>query len=191
MIPITLRTPRLHLDTPTVADIDAITEYCRDPLFERYMVTPWPYEREHAEFFVERLVPQGWQTDAEYTWALRESVGGPLLGVIGWRRENSDIGYWIGAPHRGSGFVAEAVRAITAWLVDSAGVELVRWWTVVGNVASARVGSAAGYTFLGEGPSIGPDRSARIVTAWLAEFRSGDDAEPKAGWPTSSDEPRR
>jgi RimJ/RimL family protein N-acetyltransferase len=184
MRPTTIVTPGLVLDPPTSRDIDLVAEYCRDPLFERYMVTPWPYEREHAEFFIERIVPAGWEHGVELTWAVRERAAGPLLGMIGWRREHSDIGYWMGAPHRGAGRMAEALRATTAWVLEHADVDVVRWWTVLGNDASVRVARAAGYTFTGEGLSIGPDRSGERVPAWLAEFRRGDSGAPQGGWPS-------
>ncbi len=85
MIPVALRTERLVLDLPTERDIPAITEYCQDPVFERYLTTPWPYREEHARGFVTEFVPKRWAGDLEYTWAIREAEGGPLLGVVGKR----------------------------------------------------------------------------------------------------------
>lgn len=43
MEPVELRSERLTLSVPTLDDVDAITRYCQDPLFERYLTTPWPY----------------------------------------------------------------------------------------------------------------------------------------------------
>jgi RimJ/RimL family protein N-acetyltransferase len=63
MIPVVLRTERLLLDQPTLADVDPMAEYCRDPVFEEFM----------------------------------------LLGMIGYRSPTGDLGYWLGAPHRGRG----------------------------------------------------------------------------------------
>ncbi|MFC6354740.1 GNAT family N-acetyltransferase [Luethyella okanaganae] len=102
MEPVVLRSDRLVLDQPVVADIDRVAEYCRDPLFERFMTTPWPYTRDHAEGFLSEYVPNGWSTGREATWALRATDEGPLLGVIGIRLQRTDIGYWLGTPHRGS-----------------------------------------------------------------------------------------
>jgi RimJ/RimL family protein N-acetyltransferase len=65
MIPVTLRTERLVLDQPTAADVDVITEYCQDPIFEAYLTTPWPYTRADAEQFVETHVPNGWSEGTE------------------------------------------------------------------------------------------------------------------------------
>ncbi len=39
MTPVELRTARLVLSPPTLDDVDAITRYCQDPLFERFLTT--------------------------------------------------------------------------------------------------------------------------------------------------------
>lgn len=184
MIPAELRTPRLTLDQPTIADVPTMVEYCRDPMFERFMVTPWPYEPQHAESFILQVVSAGWEHDQEYTWAMRTQSGGQLLGTIGWRRERSEIGYWMGAPHRGSGYVTEGLRATTEWILANTDVDAIRWWAKVGNYASARVARSAGFRYLGSGASPAPDRGGTSVPAWTAEFRRGDepDARTRGAW---------
>lgn len=82
-LPFGIRTERLVLDQPLPGDVDDIARYCVDPLFEEYLSIPWPYRREHAVGFVAEFVPKGWLRGEEWTWAIRESAGGPLLGVIG------------------------------------------------------------------------------------------------------------
>ena len=57
MHPFELTTARLVLNQPNADDVEDIARYCTDPLFEQFMVTPWPYERQHAEWFVEQAVP--------------------------------------------------------------------------------------------------------------------------------------
>ena len=162
MIPVDLRTVRLVLDQPRQADVDDIAQYCTDPLFERYMVTPWPYERRHAEYFVDDYVPGGWVADREYTWAIRLAGGAPLLGVVGWRRDRSDLGFWMGAPHRGAGYMTEAVGAAIGWLFAEVGVDLIAWECVAGNLASASVARANGFHFEGNAP---PPSSAAMADA--------------------------
>ncbi|MEZ5213554.1 MAG: GNAT family N-acetyltransferase [Microbacterium sp.] len=67
-----LETARLTLDQPTAADVDDIARFCAEPVFDRFMVTPWPYERQHAVGFIEEYVPNGWAQNTEWTWAIRE-----------------------------------------------------------------------------------------------------------------------
>ncbi len=83
MRPVALRTARLVLDEPTLADADLVAQYCRDPLFERYLTTPWPYSRADAEAFLGEFVPESWASGTELTWAIRRASGGALLGMIG------------------------------------------------------------------------------------------------------------
>src|SRR4051794_21450233 len=129
MTPVDVQCEGVTLDQPTEADIDAITRYCSDPLFERYLTTPWPYERRHAEGFVREVVPSGWATGREATWALRSEPGGPLLGVIGLRFERFDLGYWLGAEHRRGGLMSAAVRGVVEWALttDLPGGAAVTW----------------------------------------------------------------
>ncbi len=187
MKPVTLTTERLVLDQPTTADRGLIVEYCRDRVFEHFMVTPWPYEPEHADFFLDQVVRPGWETDTEYTWALRRD--GEFLGVVGYRFQAGDVGYWLGAPHRGNGYMTEAVRAVCDWLF-ARGVESIAWECIVGNVSSASAVRKAGFRFLGEAPSVVQDRNGNYPPAWHAELRAGDPAAPRPGWPASTS-PRR
>ena len=181
--PVELRGARLVLSAPTPSDIPAVTEYCQDPVFEHVMPLPWPYRRSDAEFFVNEHVPRGWADDTEYTWALRRTVDAPLLGVVGWRAASSDLGYWLGAPHRGQGLMPEAVTLVVDWLFDH-GVERVGWECVIGNSASLSVARSVGFRFTGEAPTGVPARDGSLPPAWHAELAANDTRAPKPGWPT-------
>jgi RimJ/RimL family protein N-acetyltransferase len=180
MEPVVLRTARLLLDLPTADDVDRIAEYCQDPPFERYMATPWPYRRQDAVHFVHRVAPAGWAAGTEETWAIR--LDGALIGMISARTGQADVGYWLGRPHRGHGYLGEAVAAVVAHRF-AAGQELVNWECVVGNVPSARVAWRRGFTFTGEAPSAVTFRDGSHPPAWHGVLRRGDDRSPKAGWP--------
>ena len=180
MKPVTLVTSRLVLDELLPSDRDLVVEYCRDPLFERFMLTPWPYQPEHADMFIEKVAPVGWATEREFTWAIRHD--GEFLGVVGYREASRDIGYWLGGPHREHGYMSEAVTAVLDWVFAS-GRELVRWECVVGNAASMSVARKAGFRYTGERPSALGSRDGRPPLSWHAELAATDDRTPKAGWP--------
>jgi RimJ/RimL family protein N-acetyltransferase len=182
MIPVTLTTERLKLDQPTLADVTRIAEYCADPLFETTMNTPWPYERKHAVQFVESLVPIGWEDDREYTWAIRS--GDELLGMIGYREASGDFGYWLGAPHRGLGYMTEAGTAVVDWLFAQ-GKASIAWECVPGNVASAGVARKLGFTYTGAGPTSLAAREGAATDAWHGILAATDDRAEKPGWPLS------
>ncbi len=186
MEPVSLRTARLLLSAPTLDDVDAIVRYCQDPLFERYLTTPWPYSPENAVGFVTRFVPESWAADHDYTWGIRRAsepaADGSLLGMISWRRRG-DIGFWMGTEHRGQGYMVEAVGAVCDWVFEVAGAGSIDWECLPGNFASAHVARASGFTFTGTAPVIVPARDGSHPNSWHAVLRRDDDRTRKPGWP--------
>jgi RimJ/RimL family protein N-acetyltransferase len=182
MIPVVLRTGRLVLDQPGEPDVPLITEYCQDPLFERYTATPWPYDEHHARSFVTDTVPRDRATGSAATWAIRSTADWPILGMIGYRAKLSDLGFWLGSPHRGTGYMTEAVGAVLDWAFGR-GVERVAWECVRGNLASASVARRSGFRFTGEAAANVPARDGTRPPAWHGEIRSGQDRSEKPGWP--------
>ncbi len=180
MKPVTLHTERLVLDQPTLDDVDLVTEYCQDPVFEKYMLTPWPYRRSDAEAFIGTVVPTRWKDDTEYTWAIR--LGSDFLGLIGYRTKPHDLGFWLGARHRGNGYMPEAARAVADWIFERDTGDIA-WECIPGNVASASVARKCGFRYLGEGASLYPDRAGAEATAWRGILSPTDSREPKPGWP--------
>lgn len=180
MKPFELRAGVLTLDQPGERDIDLITEYCQDPLFERFLTIPWPYHRQHAEHFVTDFVPSGWASGDELTWALR--VEGEFLGVIGLRR-NGMIGYWLGAMHRGNGWMPRAVTAVVDWSFGAGFVDPVRWECIAGNLASASVARRVGFRFTGTGPASVTGRDGTHPESWHGELGPTDPRTPQSGWP--------
>ncbi|GAA3600187.1 GNAT family N-acetyltransferase [Klugiella xanthotipulae] len=183
MHPVPLTTSRLLLNQPTTRDVDRIADYCTEPLFERFMATPWPYRRSDAEFFVHTVAPIGWSTETEATWAMRARSGpDTLLGLVSIRADSGEVGYWLGAPHRGHGYTVEALHRVVGWALDTTfgGVAEAHWSCTVGNVASAAVARAAGFHYVGTGPSIIPDRAGGHPNAWHGVYRAADGT---ATWP--------
>jgi RimJ/RimL family protein N-acetyltransferase len=180
MKPATLRTPRLVLDQPTLDDVELITGYCQDPIFERFMVTPWPYRRENAIGFVVDYVPVAWDSDTEFTWALR--LDGELIGMVGFRTGHRDIGFWLGGPHRGNGYMTEATGAVLDWVFEQ-GFDEVLWECFPGNSASVSVARKAGFTFTGVNASIVTRRDGSHPPSWHGAIARGDSRDTKPGWP--------
>ncbi len=180
-----LESHRVVLDSPLSADVDDITRYCQDPLFERFLTVPWPYRRADAEYFVNDHVPTGWGAGDELTWAIRAERGGPVLGVIGLRVQTSDVGFWMGAEHRGRGHMSEALRLVANWTLGTgfAGIREIGWECIVGNTASASVARRCGFRFMGEAPSRIAYRDGSHPASWQGALSLTDDSAPKPGWP--------
>ena len=74
--------------------------------------------------------------------------GAMVLGVIGLRAHRNMIGFWLGAPHRGQGYMPEALAAVADWSF-SRGAEVLEWECVIGNGASLAVARKTGFTYSG------------------------------------------
>lgn len=184
MEPVTLTGERVVLTELRDSDVDLVTEYCRDPLFEHFVATPWPYEREHAVFFVHEYAAGGWERGDEATWAVREAPDGELLGAVGVRIPSGSVGYWLGAPHRGRGLMGEALDVMIDYAFATDGLALPKlvWDAAIGNVASAATARALGFRYTGEsrGPLLG--RDGEPAPTWLAEL-TPEQRGTRADWP--------
>jgi RimJ/RimL family protein N-acetyltransferase len=183
MRPFPLETARLRLDSPVASDRARVIEHCQDPAFERYLTLPWPYTLDDADFFLDKMVPTGWDTDTEYTWALRDRTGSAdLLGVISFRLSSRSIGFWLGAQHRGAGLMPEAFAVVARWAFD-AGFPKIAWECVVGNLASASVARGAGFRFGGQKPSAMAYRDGSHPQSWNGTLVPHNFGVPQDGWP--------
>jgi RimJ/RimL family protein N-acetyltransferase len=185
MQPFTLTTERLLLSAPAMTDIATIRDHCQDPVLSRYIpAITQPYTTEKAREFV-AFTEHGWQSGEELTWGIR--ADSQLVGVISLRRVSADdIGFWLGARHRGHGFMPEAVGAVLDWAFDERNplrVDSVGWECLVGNLASASVARKCGFRFEGEGPGRRPDGAGEHPLSWRGRITAGDSREPKPGWP--------
>ena len=186
MRPVAIRTARLVLDLPTSADAELVTHYCQDPLFERYLTTPWPYSRADAEAFLGTYVPDSWASGIELTWAIRHEPGAPVLGMISVRETQHELGFWMGTEHRGRGLMSEAATAVAEWALAGGirGASTVFWRAVEGNVASARVARAAGFRRIEPEDATVPTRDGGTLPAWYAVREAVIDSRAHDSWNT-------
>jgi RimJ/RimL family protein N-acetyltransferase len=185
MQPVVIRTPRLHLDLPVPGDAEAVTAYCQDPIFERWLTTPWPYTSADAEAFLGTHVPEAWRLGTELTWAIRAHGGGLLLGVVSVREAQNEIGFWMGAEHRGAGLMSEAAAAVAAWVLAGGipGATTVFWRAAEGNIASAQVARAAGFRHIRpENPTVPTRDGEGTLPAWYAVRETEADPAAEGSW---------
>ncbi|GAA1425340.1 GNAT family N-acetyltransferase [Agrococcus citreus] len=139
-------------------DIDRVVEACSADDARRYLDTPWPYSRADAEGFVREFAPAGWRGEHdERVWAIRESLRGPIAGVVGLRSEKVEVGYWLHPDARGKGLMADALRTLVGHAEGCLTWPEVHWRCWDGNVASMRVAKAAGFSYLGTREAEGRD----------------------------------
>jgi ribosomal-protein-alanine N-acetyltransferase len=161
-------------------DVDAMVVMGRDPEAVRHTSVPQPYERHHAEQWVAQPDPEGRTLGC---WAI-EAVDGDaarLAGTIDLRNGPPSIGFLLAPWARGRGLMSRAVRLATRWAFDEAGLPIVHWRALAGNIASWRVAHACGFAFDGERPLALTHRGA-LRDVWHASLRATDDGRPRTTW---------
>jgi RimJ/RimL family protein N-acetyltransferase len=136
-----IKTPRLTLRPPVLADADAIfTEYAQDAAVSKYMI--WrPHENvASTRDFIRRCI-RGWEEGSSYPWVITLTESERLIGMIEGRVKEytMDLGYVLARSCWGRGYMSEAARPIVDWGLAQCGI--FRIWAVcdVNNPASARV----------------------------------------------------
>jgi ribosomal-protein-alanine N-acetyltransferase len=77
--------------------------------------------------------------------ATDEAVGQVGLWVHGMRDGRASVGYWVGPAHRGHGWAAYAVRAVSAWGLSMPHLQRLELYVEPWNVASCLTAERAGY----------------------------------------------
>ncbi|MGR8010225.1 GNAT family N-acetyltransferase [Streptomyces hypolithicus] len=176
MEPTTLTTERLLLRPFEPADAKAVFLACQDPDIQRWTAVPAPYERQHAEDFVSKIVPDGWRHDTGYVFAVLTRGDQELVALIGTITRGdgaAEIGYWAAKPHRGRGYVTEAAKALAHWAFTAAGIERLEWRAEVGNHASRAVAEKTGFVLEGTERSGLANNGVRR-DGWLAALLPSD-----------------
>jgi RimJ/RimL family protein N-acetyltransferase len=109
-----VETARLAMRPPTTADADEIALLSADPTLGLMTAAiPKPFTLEDARAFV--LGSARRRRPASMTFSIRRRETGDLIGGIGWSEGQGgeiELGYWLGAEHRGRGLATEAARAV-------------------------------------------------------------------------------
>ena len=166
------------------ADVDAVTQMCRDPEFARWTTVPVPYDRSMAEQFIDEVLRRGWREHTSFGWAIEaadDDGTARFAGNIDVRtRPRPDIGFGLHPWARGRGLMTRAVRLATRWCFDTLGMPVMHWECHAGNWGSWRVAWACGFSFEGTASSYSPQRG-ELRDAWLAVLKP--DCRAAAGDP--------
>ncbi|HWG99395.1 MAG TPA: GNAT family N-acetyltransferase [Pilimelia sp.] len=141
------------LRPPGEADLDAIVAACQDPEAHRWIPLPRPYQRHHAQLWVQEHAPQRWARGEGVTYVLADAadryVGGMELRLHGTDPARADVGFLAAPAARGRGYVPAALDALCRWAFAALGVVRVEWRAYLGNDASRRAAEKAGFTLEG------------------------------------------
>ncbi|MCG6121832.1 MAG: GNAT family N-acetyltransferase [Microvirga sp.] len=150
-----LETARLWLRWPRQSDARAVADIaCAKEAADLSASIPHLAPRGDADGFVLSARGdnmQGARLTLAITPKARPNV---LIGMVGVAPAQTpgegELGYWIGAPWRGSGFTTEAVQALIGASFDLAGLEAITAAVEVGNPAARRVLEKCGFSPDGE-----------------------------------------
>ena len=143
-----METPRLWLRPLELAD--AAQAQLSFPQWEvvRYLTNqvPWPFPPDGVYIhYRDTALPAVERGDA-WHWTLRlKSDPDRLIGCISlWKREQTNRGFWLGAPWRGQGLMTEACDAVTDYWFETLGFPLLRVPKAAVNTASRRISERQG-----------------------------------------------
>lgn len=138
--PESFTTARLLLRKPRVEDAPLIfAGYAQDPEVVRYLTFLPHRDVQETDEVVSRFL-ENWRSGKSFSWLIFLRDSGELAGAISARHDQGiNIGYALGHPFWGKGFMSEAVTAVVDWAFSMPGV--FRVWAVcdLENAASARL----------------------------------------------------
>lgn len=171
-----IETARLILRPFTPEDAeDMYINWASDPEVTRFLT--WPV---HAGVEVTRTLLEDWsaryEDGAYFNWAMQWKADGRVIGSISGVRVHestgeAEIGYCLSRAYWGQGIMPEALRAVVAYLFETAEMNRVCACHDVRNPNSGRVMKKAGMTFEGIFRQAGRNNQGIADMAWYAILR--------------------
>jgi RimJ/RimL family protein N-acetyltransferase len=136
--PSRLRTRRLILRPPTLADVDAYFEMASDPEFAVFGARA-PADRAAMSRALERIIAVPWAQRPEFAIEFDGQMIGRVMLDVDRVNLVATLGYGVARPHWGLGIASEAARAAVDYAFSQLGVEKVAARVDPRNLASVRV----------------------------------------------------
>jgi RimJ/RimL family protein N-acetyltransferase len=146
-----LKTNRLILRPWKESDAESLYEYAKSPLVGPAAGWPVHTSVENSRQII-RDVLSADETYAVTIKNLDSAIGsvGLLIGdksSLSINVDEAEIGYWIGVPYWGQGFIPEAVRELMRYAFDDLGISTIWCGYFEGNEKSKRVNEKCGFRF--------------------------------------------
>lgn len=151
MVPMILETTRLILRPWKETDAKSLYLYAKDPLVGP--IAGWPIHTsvEHSLQVIRDVL------FANETYAVTIKNDDVAIGSIGLMIgdksnldigiDEAEIGYWIGVPYWGQGYIPEAVRELMRYAFDELGISTIWCGYFDGNEKSKRVNEKCGFRY--------------------------------------------
>jgi RimJ/RimL family protein N-acetyltransferase len=165
-------------------DLDAVLEQCRDPLMQAWTTVPVPYAKDDARRFVREVMPGGWASDQEWSFAVEyEGLFGGTVSLRNQGHRRAEIAFGAHPRVRGTGAMERAVRLLLDWGFSPAGRDLVTvvWYAYPGNWASRRLAWKVGFEVTGT-LRRWIDHRGELRDAWAGTLCADDLRQPRHPW---------
>lgn len=143
LMPVRIQTRRLVLRAPIRGDVPELVKLADNRnIAEKLSTLPSPYTRADGIAFVEIIS----QRPDERPYAM--TLEGVFIGVVGISfpaNQPPELGYWLGEPHWGQGYMQEAVRAVIDAAHQTREFPLIRSRALADNAASLHVLEQMGF----------------------------------------------
>ena len=148
-----LETERLRLRRLELSDSECIRQFAgASEVASTTLNIPHPYPDGAAEAFIKNTHQRAAAKD-QYTFAITRKPETELIGCIGLvlesRHNKAEVGYWLGIPYWGQGYMTEALGAILHFGFDQVGLNRIFATHLTRNPASGRVMQKAGMVYEG------------------------------------------
>lgn len=146
----TIDSDDLRLRPVDVSDIQSIYRACQDPEIQAFTLIPAPYTIEHASYFINSVVREGFDSRAALNFCVeyrKQFAGIVSLQEFEVRNHLARVGYWVTKEMRGKGIASRAVTLTCAYGFRNMGIRRIEGMIFPGNAGSAKVLLRAGFEF--------------------------------------------
>jgi len=143
----TLESERLLLREPELSDASTIAALMNDwDVVKNLASAPFPYLEEHARDFIGRQ-EDGRAKGTDFVFAITRKSDSALVGKCGLHLKETgfEMGYWLGRPYWGQGYVTEAAAQVLAFGFRNLRAESIWAGWFHDNPASGRVLEKLGF----------------------------------------------
>lgn len=149
----TLYTERLILRRCNRKDIPAMYAVASNPNVTKYVMWNPHASIEATTEFVEGMIAQ-YAEGTCHAWAICDRETDTFMGLITFtniraKHFKGELGYWIGEPYWGKGYMTEALGAVVDYAFNTLGMHRISAGHLVENPASGRVMQKIGMQFEG------------------------------------------
>lgn len=149
-----LRTERLMLRRPRLADVESFHARRNDPEVQRYETWTLPFPRERIQQHLEKSIEMGGPA-SDQGWLATianlddTAIFGDLFIEMSWGGRSAEVGFTLDRAQWGRGYAVEATAELVRWLFEDGDVTRVSGQLHPDNVASAQVLERTGFCFEG------------------------------------------